>query len=76
MIIAGVWGVAPCNLLSFTEVLEKNTFSIFGVEDVGRTCIHGIPYRRSNFHKITQGHTVEDVFLHSFSQLFTFRILV
>ena len=39
MIITGFLDVTPCNLPTFTEVLEKTAVSIFGVEDVGRTCI-------------------------------------
>jgi len=74
MIIAGFWGVAPCNLLTFTEVFrEKHCFHL---RCRRRRPYMYIPYRRSNFYKITREHAVEDVFLHSFSHGFTVRILV
>jgi hypothetical protein len=63
MIITGFWAVTQCNLPTFTEVLEKNTVSIFGVEDVDRTCVFLTESQISlKLHKDTQLNTFSSRF--------------
>jgi hypothetical protein len=63
MIITGFWDVTPYNLPIFTEVLEENSVSVFGVEDVVRTFIF-----------LTDGQI--SIKLHEDSQLKTFFFTV